>query len=123
MDYALEAKEVLRLVSLMEKYFYDMGYFCEAGIEVDGVWFRWSPRARQIQYREDLGDEWAHVSRVFRMEIPGILLKNIEDLYFACTSEQRRVASVLSEGTGAGGAFADKLAAELKEGNTDGRDI
>lgn len=123
LDYALEAREALRLVSLLERQFYDSALYCDAGIDVDGVWFRWCPRVRQIQYREDLDDQWSHVARVFKMEIPGILLKNAEALYEACLSEQERVATVLSEATDIGGTFADKLASILNEDNTDGRNI
>lgn len=123
LDYALEAREALRLVALFEKQFYDSGLYCGAFIDVDGVWIQWCPRSRQIQYREDLDDQWTHASRVFKMEIPGILLKNIEALYDACLSEQERVANVLSEATDIGGAFADKLASKLNEDNTDARNI
>ncbi len=133
LDYALEAREALRLVALFEKQFYDSDLYCGAFIDVDGVWIQWCPRSRQIQYREDLDDQWTHASRVFKMEIPGILLKNIEALYVllkniealydACLSEQERVANVLSEATDIGGAFADKLASKLNEDNTDARNI
>jgi hypothetical protein len=123
MDYAAEAKEALRLVTLLERQFHESELYCESGIESDGVWFRWSPKLRQIQYREDLDDSWSHVARVFKMEIPGILLKNAEALYESCLSEQSRVATVLSEATETGGEFADRLAKNLSEGNEDGRNI
>ena len=123
LDYALEAREALRLVSLFEKYFYEMNFYCEATYEVDGVWFRWSPRVKQIQYRESLDDEWIHVARVFKMETPALMLMNVEHLFAACVLEQERVATLLKDATGAGNAFADTLASKLKEGNTDARNL
>ena len=123
LDYATEAREALRLVSLFEKHFYEMDFYCEAGIEVDGIWFRWSPRAKQIQYREDLNETWSHVARVFKMEIPAVMLSNIEGLFAACVAEQERVARILQEATGAGNTFADTLASKVKEGNTDARNL
>ena len=113
MDYEVHAKEVLRLVSLFEKLFVDSRMYCDAEIKVDGLFFRWSSRGRQLQYREEYDERWTHAARVFKMEIPGILLKNIEELYNACLAEQERVANVLSEASDTGNDFADMLLLEL----------
>ena len=85
MGYEESAKEVLRLVQFFEGLFTKSSLYCETAIAVDvdpdgkdKIYFKWSPRVRQLQYRGSFNDSWAHAARVFEMEIPGILLKNIE---------------------------------------------
>ena len=110
MKYEEGAKEVLRLLSLIEERFVNQcRFYCMAKMEVDGVYFRWNPRARQIQYREGFDEQWVHAGRVFEMEIPGVLVKNIQALYDACVDEQSRVAKILSEASSTGNDFVDML--------------
>ena len=120
MEYEEGAKEVLRLLSLIEDRFVNhCRFYCVGKIEVDGVYFRWNPRARQIQYREGFDEQWVHAGRVFEMEIPGILLKNIETLYDACLSEQKRVIDVLDEASDTANDFGDRLVLSLSEKEDD----
>ena len=53
------------------------------------------------------------------MEIPGILLKNIETLYDACVSEQKRVVNVLDEASDTANDFGDRLVLSLSEKEDD----
>jgi hypothetical protein len=122
MSYEESAKEVLRLVQFFEGLFVKSGLYCETAIAVDvdpdgkdKIYFKWSPRMRQLQYRGSFNDSWAHAARVFEMEIPGILLKNIEALYDACMSEQTRVTAVLGEASDTGSDFGDRLVLSLSE--------
>jgi|TARA_R110000824_G_scaffold211889_6_gene398141 hypothetical protein len=115
MDYEVHAKEVLRLVSLFEGLFIRNKIYCDASIEVDGLYFKWSSRSRQLQYRGEHDVGWTHAARVFQMEVPAILIKNVEELYSACLAEQSRVANVLSEASDTGNSFADMLLLELDE--------
>ena len=122
MGYEESAKEVLRLVQFFEGLFVKSGFYCETATAVDvdpdgkdKIYFKWSPRMRQLQYRGSFNDSWAHAARVFEMEIPGILLKNIETLYDACLSEQKRVIDVLDEASDTGNDFGDRLVLSLSE--------
>jgi|TARA_R110001583_G_scaffold74292_4_gene205899 hypothetical protein len=115
MDYEVHAKEVLRLVSLFEDIFTRSSIYCDAEIRVGDVYFKWTARGRQLQYRGEHSDRWFHAARVFQMEIPALLIKNIEELYRACLAEQSRVANVLSEASETGSSFADMLLLELNE--------
>lgn len=122
MSYEESAKEVLRLVQFFEGLFTKSSLYCETAIAVDvdpdgkdKIYFKWSPRVRQLQYRGSFNESWAHAARVFEMEIPGILLKNIEALYDACVSEQERVTAVLGEASDTGSDFGDRLVLSLSE--------
>ena len=126
MGYEDSAKEVLRLVQFFEGLFTKSNLYCETAIAVDvdpdgkdKIYFKWSPRLRQLQYRGSFNDSWAHAARVFEMEIPGILLKNIETLYDACVSEQERVIAVLDEASDTANDFGDRLVLSLSEKEDD----
>ena len=126
MGYEESAKEVLRLVQFFEGLFTKSSLYCETAIAVDvdpdgkdKIYFKWSPRVRQLQYRGSFNDSWAHAARVFEMEIPGILLKNIETLYDACLSEQKRVVNVLDEASDTANDFGDRLVLSLSEKEDD----
>ena len=114
MEYEEGAKEVLRLLGLIEERFaHHLCFYCGAEVEIDGYYFRWNPRARQLQYRESFDEQWVHAGRVFQMEVPGILVKNIQVLYDACVAEKQRVTTVLSEASSIGNDFADMLLLDL----------
>tara|TARA_R100000951_G_scaffold116158_3_gene126781 strand:+ start:126 stop:500 length:375 start_codon:yes stop_codon:yes gene_type:complete len=114
MTYEEGAKEVLRLLALFEDRFSrQCSFYCTAEAEIDGLHFRWNPRARQIQYRESYDEQWVHAGRVFHMEVPGIVVENIQVLYDACVEEQSRVSELLSKASSTGNSFADMLLHEL----------
>jgi hypothetical protein len=126
MGYGESAKEVLRLVQFFEDQFTKSSLYCEGVIEVfadaeerDPTYFRWSPRARQIQYRDTMTCTWVHAARVFEMEIPGLLLKNVEKLYDECVSEQQRVTGILDEASDIANDFGDRLVLSLSKEDKD----
>lgn len=104
------AKEVLRLILFFESYFVENQIYCNGEVEVDGYNFRWNSSSRQFEVLSQ--DRWSSATRIHEMEVPGILLSNIEGLYEACLKEQRRIAKVLNDASDVGNEFADKLLRE-----------
>ena len=113
-EYEEGAKEVLRLILFFENYFVKRQVYCNGEIEVGDHTFRWNSTSRQFEVFFD--ERWSSATRIHEMEIPGILLSNIEELYDSCLKEQGRIATVLSDAARVGNEFADKLlTAERKE--------